>query len=70
MALNREEIERNWREALDDILSGAFAREWEERKAGHPSFTFVREMSEEEHLLTVAQERLRGQLHTKGDNVR
>lgn len=70
VALNREEIERNMREALDDILSGAFAREWEEeRKAGYPSFTFMREMSDEEHPLTVVEERLREQLRMKWGNA-
>ena len=70
VALNREEIERNMREALDDILSGAFAREWEEeRKAGYPSFTFLREMSDEEHPLTVVEERLREQLRMKWGNA-
>jgi len=70
LALNREEIERNMREALDDILSGAFAREWEEeRKAGYPSFTFMREMSDEEHPLTVVEERLREQLRMKWGNA-
>lgn len=70
MALNREEIERNMREALDDILSGAFAREWEEeRKAGYPSFTFMREMSDEEHPLTVVEERLREQLRMRWGNA-
>ena len=70
VALNREEIERNMREALDDILSGAFAREWEEeRKAGYPSFTFLREMSDEEHPLTVVEERLREQLRMRWGNA-
>lgn len=70
VALNREEIERNMREALDDILSGAFAREWEEeRKAGYPSLTFMREMSDEEHPLTVVEERLREQLRMKWGNA-
>jgi ketol-acid reductoisomerase len=70
VALNREEIERNMREALDDILSGAFAREWEEeRKAGYPSFTFMREMSDEEYPLTVVEERLREQLRMKWGNA-
>ncbi len=46
MALNREEIDRIMGEAADGILTGAFAGEWEgERKAGCPTFTFVRGMS-------------------------
>jgi ketol-acid reductoisomerase len=70
MALNREEIERNMCEALDDILSGAFAREWEEeRKEGYPTFTFMRKMSEEDHPLTVAEEQLRRQLHMRWRNI-
>jgi len=70
LALNREEIERNMREALDDILSGAFAHEWEEeRKAGYPSFTFMREMSDEEHPLTGVEGRLRKQLRMKWGDV-
>jgi len=70
MALNREEIDRNMRDALDDIFSGAFAREWEEeRKAGYPSFSFMQGMSEEEHPLTAAEERLRGHLRMRWDAI-
>jgi len=70
MVLDREEIQKNMREALDDILCGAFAREWEEeRKAGYPSFSFMQGLSEEEHPLTVAEQRLRGQLRTQWDEI-
>lgn len=70
MALNREEIEENMRQALDDILSGAFAREWEEEcKAGYPSFTFMREMRDQEHPITMAEKELKGQLRMKWSEV-
>jgi ketol-acid reductoisomerase len=63
MAVNREEIERSMREALNDIVSGAFAREWEEeREAGYPAFALLQEMSEGEHPMSLAEKRLRGEI--------
>lgn len=63
MALDRESIEENMRQVLEEIRTGAFTRELQaEVSAGYPSRSMLKEMLRDDNPITLAEERARRQM--------
>ena len=60
MRLDREPLRKHLQQALDEIRSGAFAREWAaERASGYKTFEQLRELGREHNPFTPIEQRLR-----------
>lgn len=64
MALDRETIEQNIRQALEEIKNGSFTQQLQdEQDKDYPSLSLLREMLQDNNPMTAAEERLRGEMH-------
>jgi ketol-acid reductoisomerase len=64
LALDRESIEQNMRQALREIKDGSFTRQLQtEKEGGYPSLSLLDEMLRGDNPITAAEERLRRELH-------
>lgn len=66
LALDREGVERRFREVLTEIRSGAFATKLQaERASGYPTLAAIRVITQLDNPLTAAEGRMRATLGDK-----
>jgi len=63
LALDRESIEENMRQVLEEIQNGAFSRELQDEvSAGYPSLSMLKDMLRDDNPITQAEQRVRHQM--------
>lgn len=72
LRVDRESLQAHLQQALEEITSGAFAREWAaEQAAGHENFERLRELGRQHNPFTPIEQRLRNLLEeAKAKNAR
>jgi len=71
LRVDREVIQAHLRQVIDEITSGAFAREWAaEQAAGHENFERLRELGSKHNPFTPIEQRLRKLLDAANERAR